>query len=93
MPRSMAVSDHIRTMRRGQSPDRSVDCKGDLLAILPDAKRNEQRNQRRFLVKPDAPERAVEDSPDDRLIGEGTGVFRALPSRAKRIKAALVCNR
>jgi hypothetical protein len=51
-----------------------LDRQENFLAVLPDAEGDEQRNRRRFPVEPDPHDRAVEDQPDDRLIGEGTGV-------------------
>ena len=45
-----------------------------LLAVLSHAKGDEKRDRRRFLVEPDPHDRAIEDQPDDWLVGEGAGV-------------------
>jgi len=44
------------------------------LAVLPDAQRDQQGNRCRLFVEPHAHHRPVEDQPDDRLIGEQTGI-------------------
>ena len=55
-------------------PAHILDRQKNLLAVLPDAERDEQRDGRCFPVEPHAHHRPVEDQPDDRLIGERTAI-------------------
>src|ERR1700730_7700762 len=55
-------------------PAHALDCEKNLLAVLPYAQRDQQRNRRRLSVEPHARHRPVEDQPGDRLIGERTAI-------------------
>ena len=52
----------------------ALDREQHLLAVLAHADDNEQRDRGRLAVEPDPDDGAVEDQPDDRLIGERAGV-------------------
>ena len=63
-----------------------LDRQENLLAVLPDAEGDEQGNRGRFLVEPDAHDRAIEDQPDDRLVRRANG-------RSKRPNRPSPCAR
>ena len=71
--RSQSTPDEIVEQR---APGRlafaahALDRQQHLLAVRPHAERDEQRDRGRLPVEPNARDRAVEDQPDDRLLGE-----------------------
>ena len=73
-PRSRATSSRSARQAASLSPAHVLDCEKNLLAVLPDAQRDQQRNRCRLSVEPHAHHHPVEDHPDDRLIGERTAI-------------------
>ena len=69
-PRRMRSSSSARQAASLSFPAHGLDRQQHLLAVRPHAERDEKRDRGRLPVEPNARDSAVEDQPDDRLLGE-----------------------
>ncbi len=66
----MRSSSSARQAASLSFPAHGLDRQQHLLAVRPHAERDEKRDRGRLPVEPNARDSAVEDQPDDRLLGE-----------------------